>query len=360
MQPISAGRLMSEAAMSELPSDENPGDEALPGAADDVVQADEVVAQVLTVGQRLAVERESKEWTIAYVASQLNLAPRQIQALETDNYAALPGLVSVRGFIRSYAKLLKIDASPLIAMIAGEQAAPIQQLEPKRSLSTMPFSDNLLMSDDRRSSARTMLIAVVVVLLALAAVAVEWNGGWSTLSQSLSSQIQDITSASAQSAASPDVAVQSEPPASAVVPAPTADMPAAQPLAAAASVKAVATNDPVASESAPTSPVREQEQPAPHAVANHATTGNAAVGNPATAKNLLVMKVREDSWIEVRAGSNTLFSRLVKAGATESMEISEPVALTVGNAAGVDVVFRGSPLDVRSEAKSNVVRLSLK
>ncbi len=99
--------------MSELPSDENPGGEALPGAADDVVQADEVVAQVLTVGAASrCVERESKEWTIAYVASQLNLAPRQIHALETDNYAALPGLVSVRGFIRSYAKLLKIDAKP--------------------------------------------------------------------------------------------------------------------------------------------------------------------------------------------------------------------------------------------------------
>ena len=62
-----------------------------------------------SVGTRLSAEREALGWSVEQVASQLNLAPRQIQALEQDNYAALPGIASVRGFIRAYAKLLKID-----------------------------------------------------------------------------------------------------------------------------------------------------------------------------------------------------------------------------------------------------------
>ena len=64
-------------------------------------------------GAELARQREARGWTVAEVADQLNLAARQIAALEADNYAALPGMAIVRGFIRAYAKLLKIDATPL-------------------------------------------------------------------------------------------------------------------------------------------------------------------------------------------------------------------------------------------------------
>src|ERR1700736_2109394 len=65
-------------------------------------------------GAQLAAQRQALNWSIEQVANQLNLAPRQIQAIEADNYAALPGMASVRGFIRAYAKLLKIDAAPLL------------------------------------------------------------------------------------------------------------------------------------------------------------------------------------------------------------------------------------------------------
>jgi cytoskeleton protein RodZ len=349
---------MSEVAMNELPDNEN-ADETAVGVPDGALPSDETSAPTLTVGQRLAAEREAKELTIAYVAGQLNLAPRQIQALESDNFAALPGLVSVRGFVRSYAKLLKIDADPLVALIGGERAAPVQQLEPKRSLSTMPFSDNLLMSDDRRSSARAKLISAIVVLLILAAVIVEWKGGWPTLSQSLSSQFQDLASASSsQNAAPSDVTSPSEASAAAVA-MPKADTAPAQPMVVAASAKAPATNEPSASAAAPAA-VEHAQEPAPHTEGSGAEAPRAASDNPLTAKNLLVMKVREDSWIEVRSGNNTLISRLVKAGSTESLEISQPVALTLGNAAGVDIVFRGNPLDLKSEAKNNVVRMNLK
>jgi len=50
----------------------------------------------------------------------------------------------------------------------------------------------------------------------------------------------------------------------------------------------------------------------------------------------------------------------VKAGSTEQLQIAEPTTLTLGNAAGVDVIFRGSPLEIKSDAKNNVARLSLK
>ena len=91
-------------------------------------------------GAELAVERELQLMTIEQVATQLNLAPRQIVALEEDNFAALPGMASVRGFIRSYAKLLKLEPEPLLAKITLESVAVVQSpLSTRRAVPT-PFA----------------------------------------------------------------------------------------------------------------------------------------------------------------------------------------------------------------------------
>src|SRR6476661_11168917 len=81
-----------------------------------------------TPGMQLAMRRQQFNWTVEQVASQLNLAPRQIHAMETDNYDALPGMAVARGFIRSYAKLLKLDSAPLLAQIAREPSIADQAI----------------------------------------------------------------------------------------------------------------------------------------------------------------------------------------------------------------------------------------
>jgi cytoskeletal protein RodZ len=48
------------------------------------------------------------------VASELNMAERQVVALEADDYKALPEPTFIKGYYRAYAKLLGIDATPLI------------------------------------------------------------------------------------------------------------------------------------------------------------------------------------------------------------------------------------------------------
>ena len=76
------------------------------------------------------------------------------------------------------------------------------------------------------------------------------------------------------------------------------------------------------------------------------------------------MKVREDTWIEIRRigakeNETPLVSRILKAGTTESFDVPEAVVLSIGNVAGVDASLRGSVLDTKSTAKGNVVRLNL-
>ena len=55
-------------------------------------------------GAKLAAGRVALGWTVEQVAAQLKLAPRQIIALEKDDYRALPEAAIVKGFTRAYAK----------------------------------------------------------------------------------------------------------------------------------------------------------------------------------------------------------------------------------------------------------------
>lgn len=58
---------------------------------------------------RLVQKRE-----LADVARELNMAERQVIALESDDYKVLPEPTFIKGYYRAYAKLLGIDATPLI------------------------------------------------------------------------------------------------------------------------------------------------------------------------------------------------------------------------------------------------------
>lgn len=68
-------------------------------------------------GAKLTAGRNALGWTVEQVAAQLKLAPRQIIALEKDDYPALPEAAIVKGFTRAYAKLVKLDPDPILALI---------------------------------------------------------------------------------------------------------------------------------------------------------------------------------------------------------------------------------------------------
>ncbi|HEX7644798.1 MAG TPA: RodZ domain-containing protein [Burkholderiaceae bacterium] len=333
-----------------------------------------------TLGQRLSAEREARGWAVDYVAGQLNLAPRQIQALESDNYAALPGIASVRGFVRAYAKLLKVEADPLVALIASEQIVPNQPLEPKPNLSSAPFAHSRLSgAPNRGNSLKGVALALVVGLLAAGAIGIEHMGGWPTLSQSLSTQFKNLTGASADNSSgngtsaseSHDTAQETLPAKGSVEGGETAgkadsdasqpekpvdasaSVPPTVPVASAGTPASVAA--PVVSVAAATAPAAAL-QPKKETPVASAKAPDAAVPNGGT----LVLTARQNSWIDLRAGGNVIASHLLKAGDTENIEVPGAAQLTIGNAAGVDATFRGQSLVTTGDGKSNVAHISLK
>ena len=65
-------------------------------------------------GERLRRSRESLGLTHADVADHLNLRISVIEALETNNYKQIPKLVFARGYLRAYAKLLRLPGNEII------------------------------------------------------------------------------------------------------------------------------------------------------------------------------------------------------------------------------------------------------
>ena len=79
---------------------------------DEILVHDPVVtgdAPPYSVGRTLREGRERLNLSISEVSNRIKFAPRQIEALEADDYRNLPEPAFVRGFVRSYARLLEMD-----------------------------------------------------------------------------------------------------------------------------------------------------------------------------------------------------------------------------------------------------------
>jgi len=65
-------------------------------------------------GQRLAAARIEWGASVGEVAAYLNLSEATIEALESGAHERLPGLTFVKGYLRAYAKLLRLDPDDII------------------------------------------------------------------------------------------------------------------------------------------------------------------------------------------------------------------------------------------------------
>src|SRR5580698_9084639 len=73
-----------------------------------------------TVAEQLHVAREAKNLTVHQVAEITKIRGDHIRALEEGNYNAFSAPVYIRGFVRTYAGLLKLDLPQVMATLDGE------------------------------------------------------------------------------------------------------------------------------------------------------------------------------------------------------------------------------------------------
>lgn len=276
---------------------------------------DAPVMRSSSVGETLRAAREQQGLSLDDVSGRIKFAPRQIMALEADDFAAIPEGAFLRGFVRSYARMLQLDEKQLIASLPS--AAVVEEVAAAVTATVdvaLPSE-----SDERKATLlkNAAIGAAVVVLLGL--------GAWSLLGSQGSGDEVPLVAASAPVATSP-VAIA---PASAAEPAvPAQSAPAAAPIAA-------------------------QAVPVP---ATAASAPQAAVAAEAPLRLVFV----ESSWAEVRDKHGAmLMSQRNAAGSEQSFQGEAPFYVAIARVGGVKLYFKGKLVDLAPHTTNGSARMKL-
>src|SRR5687767_15105820 len=116
-----------------------------------------------TAGMMLRKARESANLTQAVVGEALHLTVHYIKALENDDYSKLPGATFVKGYLRVYARYLKLDVNAVLACYETNNANA-EELSNRIELS----------SRNQKRHDQTFKWAVVTAIIVVLGVAAGW------------------------------------------------------------------------------------------------------------------------------------------------------------------------------------------
>ena len=313
----------------------------------------------LSVGKTLRAAREQMGLSVNDVANRIKFAPRQIESLEADDYERLPEAAFVRGFVRSYARLLELDPAKLIAGLPSSHAKDASTTQEIKSVE-IPMPTEL--------SARRHNIALLAVGLVIAlSVAI-----FERLNDSAPEVTETVVKSNVQTIELPNVTAEN---ASAQASG-LAEAPASAPQAMARSVavpapkQAIIQQPAAPQQPAPQAAVRttpapvqvQAQKPAPAVTAAAVPADKPAVGAETNGVvHALRLEFDADSWVEVKDGSDKILtSRVHTAGSLVRVTGKAPLTVTIGNARVVRLFDNGKQINLERYTTADVAHVTLK
>jgi cytoskeleton protein RodZ len=261
-------------------------------------------------GARLRQAREAAGLTLEAVGQQLRMPVLIVKSLETEQWDRLGAPVFVRGQLKSYARLLKIDLGDVLDQASIGPVVPPQLV----SHTHTPRARRIAESLGRR--------ALYVGITAVLAVPVWFatRGHFDSASTSPNTASLDVIPAA--------------------VPVAGAVVPAAQLAPVAVPVPAPAT---------PSAPYLASLTPVPRPTA--------AAPAPAGA---LSLQFKGDSWVDIAAPDGTTVEKaLIKSGETRTFSPGQVARMVLGNASAVEVQQGGTIVDLSPYQRANVARFTV-
>ncbi len=120
-----------------------------------------------SVGRLLTGAREALGRSLEDIASETRVPLRHLRALEADEHDALPALPYAQGFVRSYARAVKLDPETTAARFRAETSK-----QPH-----VPSVSTLEPLDERRLPSSALVIGTLVALVVLLAGLSAWGAG---------------------------------------------------------------------------------------------------------------------------------------------------------------------------------------
>jgi cytoskeleton protein RodZ len=121
-----------------------------------------------SIAERLRRAREEQSLSIQQVANRTNIKADQIRALEEGNYNAFAAPVYIRGFVRTYANLLKLPLAEVMPQLDAELAQTTKFREPPK-LAQRPRGplDVVTFQVARVGWAKTLFVLIVIAVMLL-------------------------------------------------------------------------------------------------------------------------------------------------------------------------------------------------
>ncbi|EIE2685637.1 cytoskeleton protein RodZ [Salmonella enterica subsp. enterica serovar 43:a:1,7] len=333
-----------------------------------------------TTGVRLRNAREQLGLSQQAVAERLCLKVSTVRDIEEDKAPSDLASTFLRGYIRSYARLVHVPEEELLPGL--EKQAPLRaaKVAPMQSFSLgkrRKKRDGWLMSF-------TWLVLFVVVGLtgawwwqnhkaqqeeittmadqSTAELNADKDSGQSVPLETGAATSQDTTPAPAPAPTAPATPVDST--AATQTPAPTAPATPVDSTAATqtpAPTAAATQNTVVAPSQANVDTAATSAAPAATETPSALPTNQAGVAAPAADPNALVMNFTADCWLEVTdATGKKLFSGMQRKDGNLNLTGQAPYKLKIGAPAAVQIQYQGKPVDLSRFIRTNqVARLTL-
>lgn len=277
------------------------------------------------VGVLLAKARKSQKLSVEDVAASLRLSVAKINALEADDFLVISDPTLARGFIRSYARLLKLDPEPLL--IAHRQLIPAEIVNP------IGVKTEVVSSPIQPSNLRSKSIILGLVFVAI--IALVWFFAYHNPSESdvaevnVSNVIQDAL--------------------------PQQSMPVAE--------REVKNNEQVTELQLPQEAASSNSEPS---ITSEKTVSEPAKVEPmkkvSVGSSLVRVKLvfTGNAWVSIKDKSgNTVYDKTAKAGGEEYVEGVPPLKFHIGNVSATQVVFNGETVDLSPNTYNNMARVTL-
>ncbi len=290
------------------------------------------------LGDLLTRAREKLSLSQKDIASRLNLSAQIIAALDSNDFDKLPAPTYVRGYIRSYARVVNLDADNLIGLYEGVAEAPpeiLPDVKPAVQAS----------SRDKPVKAMTYLVTFTLVFLLIA----WWQGqnivnpGFFSINQKTSqggkypggfTYTYDVVS-------HPEILEVSD-----------LDELEQDKLT---NMKIVDLDESDGTEADDILSVEDS-------LTLNAKTSLTTPANPnaPAGSDTLKLELTAESWVEVfDASGERLYRALAKPGEIISITGTAPLSVKLGNARAVSVNFNGNAFDTSEYTKAGVARFLL-
>lgn len=294
-------------------------------------------------GRMLREAREGLGLSVMDVASQIKFAPRQIEALEADDYQHLPEAAFLRGFVRSYAKILHLDAPTLLAALPQNKAAPVELIpgsvgEPYPDVHSM-LRQNLIWL------VAALLLAIIVAGLAL----------WQFTAPPEQPQVALVESPVFLPEEIKIEPAQPVPEATVIEP----EAPKARPSTETETLKSRPSTETEAPRKRPSAAAAQSSVQAAGTEASRIAQRNLAIASdaePDTPAPIISLRLEfsEESWAEIKDREGKILSSRVHPAGTE-MRLSghAPLSILIGNAPSVRLYFRDKEVDLVPHTRSS-------